>query len=61
MASLTKAEFERLVEVLEYRRSLQKELQSLSDYEIARLFDISIYEIERVEQHGMEKPYQPEH
>lgn len=61
MASLTKDEFRMLVEVLEYRQSLQKELQRLSDYEIARQFDISIYDIERVEQHGMTKPLEMEH
>ena len=61
MASLTKDEFRMLVEVLEYRQSLQKELQRLSDHEIARQFDISIYDIERVEQHGMNKPLEMEH
>lgn len=61
MASLTKAEFQQLVEVLEYRQALQKELRGLSDHEIARQFDISIYDIERVEQHGMTKPLEMEH
>ena len=61
MASLTKEEFRMLVEVLEYRQSLQKELRTLSDHEIARNFGISIYDIERVEQHGMTKPLSLEH